>query len=51
MYDEINELERTEIEVKEFNNYNDLYDYAIIPATFFALGFLFLSRGFFRRIG
>tara|TARA_A100000164_G_C21933087_1_gene786640 strand:+ start:354 stop:1346 length:993 start_codon:yes stop_codon:yes gene_type:complete len=51
VYDEINELERTEIEVKEFNNYNDLYDYAIIPATFLALGFLFLSRGIFRKIG
>ncbi|MBK53088.1 MAG: aerotolerance regulator BatA [Candidatus Marinimicrobia bacterium] len=51
VYNEINEMERTEIEVKEFNNYNDLYDYAIIPATLFALGFLFLSRGVFRRIG
>ena len=51
IYDEINELERTEIEVKEYNNYHDLYDYAVIPATFFAIGFLFLSRGIFRRVG
>ena len=51
IYDEINELERTEIEVKEYNNYHELYNYAIIPASFFAIGFLFLSRGAFRRIG
>ena len=51
IYDEINELERTEIEVKEYNNYNEFYDYAVIPAAFFALAFLFLSRGIFRRIG
>jgi Ca-activated chloride channel homolog len=51
VYDEINELERTEIEVKEYNNYIDLYDFAVIPATFFAFLFLFLSRGIFRKVG
>ena len=51
VYDEINELERTEIEVKEYYNYTDLYDVAVIPATLLEFGFLFLSRGIFRRVG
>tara|TARA_B100000941_G_scaffold175441_1_gene125560 strand:+ start:1026 stop:2018 length:993 start_codon:yes stop_codon:yes gene_type:complete len=51
VYDEINELERTEIEITEFNNYDDLYDYAIIPATLLAFFFLFLSQFFYRKVG
>ena len=33
IYNEINELERTEIEVKEYKNYTELYDWFVIPAT------------------
>ncbi|MBC8213479.1 MAG: VWA domain-containing protein [Candidatus Marinimicrobia bacterium] len=49
IYKEINQLERTEIEIKEYQNYTDLYNWLTIPALFLAVGFVFISRGLFRK--
>ena len=50
IYNEINELERTEIEVKEYKNYTELYDWFVIPATLLAMGFMGISRSLFRKV-
>ncbi|MGW8321958.1 MAG: hypothetical protein ACWGSD_10440 [Thermodesulfobacteriota bacterium] len=39
-YDRIEELERTEVRVKSYDNFNDLYAWFVVPA----LAFLFLSH-------
>lgn len=48
IYSEINQLERTEIEVTEYRNYKDLYSWLTIPAAFLSLGFIFFSQPIFR---
>ncbi len=40
IYDRIDELERTEVRVKSYDNFNDLYAWFVVPA----LAFLFLSH-------
>ena len=50
VYREINELERTEIEVTEFQNYTELYSWFTIPAAFTSLCCIFLSRGIFQKL-
>ena len=50
IYEEIDALERTEIEVKEYQNYTELYSWFTIPAAFASIFFLFLSRGIFHKI-
>ncbi|MBT3635278.1 MAG: VWA domain-containing protein [Candidatus Marinimicrobia bacterium] len=50
VYDEINTLERTEIEVNEYENITDLYSFFTIPAAFFAICFVFFFRTVFRNI-
>lgn len=49
IYNEINQLERTEIEVTEYRNYKDLYSWLTIPAAFLSLGFIFMSQPLFRK--
>ena len=50
IYEEIDALERTEIEVKEYQNYTELYSWFTIPAAFASIFFLFLSRGIFNKL-
>ncbi len=50
VYEDIDALERTEIEVKEYQNYTELYSWFTIPAAFASILFLFLSRGIFHKL-
>ena len=50
VYQEIDTLERTEIEVTEYQNYTELYSWFTIPAAFAAIFFIFLSRGIFHKL-
>ena len=50
VYEEINTLERTEIEVTEYQNYTELYSWFTIPAAFASIVFIFLSRGIFHKL-
>ena len=50
VYKDIDALERTEIEVKEYQNYTELYSWFTIPAAFASIFFLFFSRGIFHKI-
>jgi len=49
IYDEINTLERTEVEVHEYENITDLYSFLTIPAAILALGFVVTFKSIFRR--
>ena len=49
VYEEIDQLERTEIEITEYQNYTELYDWFTIPAAFSSIIFMFLSRGIFQK--
>ena len=49
VYEDIDALERTEIEVKEYQNYTELYSWFTIPAAFASIFFLFFSRGIFHK--
>ena len=50
VYEEIDTLERTEIEVTEYQNYTELYSWFTIPAAFASLFFIFISRGIFHKL-
>ena len=50
VYREIDALERTEIEVTEYQNYTELYSWFTIPAAFASVFFIFLSRGVFHKV-
>ena len=50
VYEEIDTLERTEIEVTEYQNYTELYSWFTIPAAFASIFFLVLSRGIFHKL-
>ena len=50
VYREINALERTKIEVTEYQNYRELYSWFTIPAAFASVFFIFLSRGIFQKL-
>ena len=50
VYKDIDALERTEIEVKEYQNYTELYSWFTIPAAFASIFFLFFSRGIFHKL-
>ena len=50
VYQEIDELERTEIEVTEYQNYTELYSWLTIPAAFASIFLIFLSRGIFHKL-
>ena len=50
VYREIDALERTEIEVTEYQNYTELYSWFTIPAAFASVFFIFFSRGIFQKL-
>jgi len=50
VYSEINELERTEIEVMEYQNFTELYSWFTIPAALLSLIFLIITRGIFGKL-
>jgi len=50
VYEEIDALERTEIEITEYQNYTELYSWLTIPAAFASIFFIFLSRGIFYKL-
>ena len=50
VYKEIDTLERTEIEVTEYQNYTELYSWLTIPAAFASIFFIFLTRGIFHKL-
>jgi Ca-activated chloride channel family protein len=49
IYRQINDLERTEIEVNEYLNIEELYGWLVIPASFLGLALPALSVGIFRK--
>ena len=50
VYEEIDTLERTEIEVTEYQNYTELYSWFTIPAAFASIFFIVFSRGIFHKL-
>ena len=50
VYREIDSLERTEIEVMEYQDYKELYSWFTIPAAFASLFLIFFSRTIFCKI-
>ncbi len=50
VYEEIDTLERTEIEVTEYQNYTELYSWFTIPAAFASIFIIVLSRGIFHKL-
>ena len=48
IYQEINNLERSEIEVKDFTNYYELYHWLLIPSLFLAFIYFLMKKYFFR---
>ncbi len=49
VYDEINNLERTKIEVTEYQNIQELYSWLTIPAAILALLYFAMSDSIYRR--
>jgi len=49
IYDTIDTLERTEIEIKEFTQYKELFGWFLIPALILGLSGQVLDRNFFRK--
>lgn len=49
IYVEIGELEKTEIQVKEYTQYKELFGWLLIPAILLGLGYETLDRSVFRR--
>lgn len=49
IYKEIDQLERSEIEVKTYTRYQDLYGWFLIPAALLGIFYELLNRGIFRR--
>jgi Ca-activated chloride channel family protein len=50
IYDEINSLEKSQVEVQVFNQYRELAGWLIVPAAAFFLAELFLRKSIFRKI-
>ncbi len=49
IYEEIDQLERSEIEVKTYTRYQDLYGWLLIPAAILGIFYEVLTRGILRR--
>jgi len=49
IYDEIDHLEKTEIQVKEYTQYRELFGWMLIPALIIGLGCETVDRSIFRR--
>ncbi|MFQ6617143.1 MAG: VWA domain-containing protein [Fidelibacterota bacterium] len=50
IYREINAMEKTEIKVKEYTRYSELFPYFLIPGLILMVGEMFLSHLLIRRI-
>ena len=49
IYSRINELERTEVEIKTYTQYKDFFGWFLIPALFLTVGGNILVRYYFRK--
>lgn len=49
IYEEINGLERSEISVKQFREYRELFGWLLIPAVALVMGTAFVSQNIFRK--
>jgi Ca-activated chloride channel family protein len=49
IYSRINELERTEVEIKTYTQYKDFFGWFLIPALFLTVGGNILERYYFRK--
>ena len=49
IYEEIDQLERSEIEVKTYTRYQDIYGWLLIPAAILGLWYEAMNRSIFRR--
>jgi Ca-activated chloride channel family protein len=49
IYEQIDQLERSEIEVKTYTRYRDLYGWFLIPAAFLGIFYEIFNRAIFRR--
>lgn len=49
IYEEIDNLERSEIEVKSYTRYQDLYGWLLIPAAILGMLYEIVNRGILRR--
>lgn len=50
IYEEINELEKTEIKVKEYTRYKELYSYLLLPGLLILLVEMFAGMTYSRRL-
>ena len=49
IYDEINSLERSEISVKQFREYKELFGWMLIPSVVIMLSMMFVNESIFRK--
>lgn len=49
IYSRINELERTEVEIKTYTQYKDFFGWFLIPALFLTIGGNILERYYFKK--
>ena len=50
IFKEIDKMEKTKIEIIEYNNYKEVYYYFTIPALLLSLGHMLVTRVYFRKI-
>ena len=50
IYSEINELERSEIDVNEYSLFKELYSWFLIPAVFLSTILFIIKQVFFRMV-
>ncbi len=48
IYQQIDQLERTEIQIKEYTEYHELFGWLLLPALILGLGYEALDRTIFR---
>lgn len=49
IYEQIDQLERTKIQIKEYTEYHELFGWFLIPAFFLGFGYEVLNRAIFRN--
>ncbi|MBH31908.1 MAG: aerotolerance regulator BatA [Candidatus Marinimicrobia bacterium] len=49
IYEEINDLERSEISVKQFREYRELFGWLLIPSVALMIGVIFINQNIFRK--
>ena len=49
IYQQINDMERTEIQVKSYTRYEELFGWLLIPALMLGIGTETLTRSIFRQ--